>query len=226
MAVLVFLVPASTPRTMAYVALVILRFDHAESMGTDRGAVSPRRCADRVSLCGWGGRVCRLRPSGCAEHDEVSASGGNWIKDLKPGDRVAIRAGAWSDSVYIAKVERLTATQVVIVGLTSRYRINGGWECGARGIEASRIDRVTPELEAMLIRLTTKRRVVRLEGMEAPMRKKCIGSGAVIGSREASRSVRCPCGYSAPAVPRQNRRVAGEVIPGWTVRVPSHTEGK
>lgn len=137
---------------MAYVALVILRFDHAESMGTDRGAVSPRRCADRVSLCGWGGRVCRLRPSGCAEHDEVSASGGNWIKDLKPGDRVAIRAGAWSDSVYIAKVERLTATQVVIVGLTSRYRINGGWECGARGIEASRIDRVTPELEASLMR--------------------------------------------------------------------------
>ena len=52
---------------------------------------------------------------------------------------------------------------------------------------------------------------------------KCIFSGDIVGSRESARTVRCPCGFSASVEPRYNRRVAGEVLPGWTVRIPSHT---
>lgn len=55
---------------------------------------------------------------------------------------------------------------------------------------------------------------------------KCFYGGQYVASREAVRSVLCPCGASFKAVPKFNRRVAGEVVPGYTTRIPAHEESK
>jgi hypothetical protein len=55
-----------------------------------------------------------------------------------------------------------------------------------------------------------------------PRRERCIEGGSIKGSREAERIVYCVCGWSGYATPRHDRRIAGEVVPGWTIRVPAH----
>jgi hypothetical protein len=55
-------------------------------------------------------------------------------------------------------------------------------------------------------------------------RLKCRESGSIVGSREAARYVRCSCGFTVTARPRFDRRVAGEVVLGWTAKIPAHLE--
>lgn len=58
-------------------------------------------------------------------------------------------------------------------------------------------------------------------------KRKCLFGGTFEMAVESQRAVRCGlCGASFSASPRENRRVAGEVIPGWTVRLPVHKEGE
>lgn len=55
---------------------------------------------------------------------------------------------------------------------------------------------------------------------------RCMNSGQIAGSREAERIGHCSrCGFRFPATPRHNRRVAGEIVEGWTIRIPAHREG-
>lgn len=54
----------------------------------------------------------------------------------------------------------------------------------------------------------------------------CLNSGAIIGGTEAQRTVRCDCGFVAKAEPKWNRKSAGQVVEGWTVRMPVHKEGQ
>lgn len=54
---------------------------------------------------------------------------------------------------------------------------------------------------------------------------KCMESGAIISSRETATIIRCVCGFWATAKPRRNRRSGGEIVPGFTVKMPAHYEG-
>jgi DNA-directed RNA polymerase subunit RPC12/RpoP len=52
---------------------------------------------------------------------------------------------------------------------------------------------------------------------------RCMGGGSIVGTNESGRYVDCQyCGFYAKATPRHDRTVAGEVVPGWTMRVPAH----
>lgn len=53
---------------------------------------------------------------------------------------------------------------------------------------------------------------------------KCRYSGAVYGTTESARLVRCSCGHVAGVTPKQDRISGGQVVPGWSVRMPSHAE--
>lgn len=55
---------------------------------------------------------------------------------------------------------------------------------------------------------------------------RCIFGGSIDGATEATRVARCSCGFSVEATPRYDRRDAGQIIPGWTVRIPVHYEGR
>ncbi len=55
---------------------------------------------------------------------------------------------------------------------------------------------------------------------------KCMQSGQIAGAYEAMRVYHCSCGASMYVTPKRDRRVAGEVIPGVSIRIPSHKEGK
>lgn len=57
-------------------------------------------------------------------------------------------------------------------------------------------------------------------------RIRCSESGAIISSREFATTIRCICGFWAPARPRRDRRCGGEIIPGVTVKMPAHYEGE
>jgi hypothetical protein len=53
--------------------------------------------------------------------------------------------------------------------------------------------------------------------------RKCMGSGDIVGTNESGRWVDCQyCGFFAEATPRHDRVVAGQAVPGWTMRVPFH----
>ena len=52
--------------------------------------------------------------------------------------------------------------------------------------------------------------------------RRCLWSGSMQGAYEAQIVVRCTCGFSSYAAPRHNRRIAGEILEGWSIRLPSH----
>lgn len=59
-----------------------------------------------------------------------------------------------------------------------------------------------------------------------PMKKqKCIQSGQIDSAYGAQIVYHCSCGASMYVQPKKDRRVAGEIVPGYSVRIPSHKEG-
>lgn len=59
---------------------------------------------------------------------QLEKVGHDWIASLAPGDEVAIFEGGWPEPYRLAKVARLTSTQVIVDDRGRRFRRTGGVE--------------------------------------------------------------------------------------------------
>ena len=51
----------------------------------------------------------------------------------------------------------------------------------------------------------------------------CLNSQAVVAANKSQRTVRCECGFVSNAEPMWNRKSDGQVVEGWSVRMPKHS---
>ncbi len=65
-----------------------------------------------------------------------------WLEHLEAGDEVIVRGG-WDRAGEVRRVDRLTATQIVVG--KSRYRRTDGYQVGSSGYRTARIEEATPE---------------------------------------------------------------------------------
>ena len=67
-----------------------------------------------------------------------------WLENVKPGDLAIVSGGGWGVSLEPVRVERLTATQIVLAN-GERYRKADGRAVQRSGFSTRRIIEPTPE---------------------------------------------------------------------------------
>ena len=71
-----------------------------------------------------------------------------WLAGLKVGDPVIVESTHIGGIAYLATVERLTATQIIVGGTRARYRRQDGYRIGPYSYHRSWIEEPTPEARA------------------------------------------------------------------------------
>lgn len=86
---------------------------------------------------------------------------GEWLDNLKPGDRVIVDGGSGLYPPSVCKVERLTATQIVLDG-GGRFRRTNGSQVGVTGWTIPFLSEATPERIAEIVEERRRRRLLSL----------------------------------------------------------------
>lgn len=71
-------------------------------------------------------------------------SGSDWLTSAKVGDDVIVR-GDYGVGRSISRIERLTKTQIIVAGSTTRFRRADGHEIGAVAYSGRALEQGTPE---------------------------------------------------------------------------------
>jgi len=79
---------------------------------------------------------------------QIEKTGNEWLESLAPGDEVAIFEGGWREPYRLAKVARLTSTQVIVDDRGRRFRKVGGVEVAKS--YTPRLGPVTDEIRAKI----------------------------------------------------------------------------
>jgi hypothetical protein len=87
----------------------------------------------------------------------------DWIKELIPGDRVFVDAGA-EKAIYPRTVKRITKTQVILAGINdteAKFRVSDGQAVGDHGWRVPFLVEATPERFAKYYELRDRQRFER-----------------------------------------------------------------
>ena len=68
-----------------------------------------------------------------------------WLETLKPGDTVIRSVSGMGRHSTVEVVERLTKTQIILKGISIKYRRKNGWSIGGSQWNTSALVEATPE---------------------------------------------------------------------------------
>lgn len=85
----------------------------------------------------------------------------NWLEQLKPGDKVIVSGLGTFGSKAVCIVERLTTTQIILCGISTRYRRNSGDEVGGDIWNRSYLMEATPHAIQEIREKTERNKAIR-----------------------------------------------------------------